>query len=314
MSRWQPTGKKRRARAASDRAALGRAGAHHAALRDAAGRTHLRLYTDPNTGRDFVGLRQPLFAEAWQNELATQVANTSHEALRPAVNLQEVVRVTREAMDATAAMAEGFLAQAPAGALGCKSGCDHCCYQSVGVTPAEALTIQQHLLHSRSAADLEQLRSKVAGARERTRGLSAAERYSPEHPCAFLEDARCSIYEVRPLSCRGMNSLDARECAKDLRDPQARAAFVASGAAGHSYLEPIRAFHAVSAGLQLAFSELFQLDMRPLDLIAAIDELLGSQSAIQDWLEGRPALSVARGGDSSSSVQIRELSGTIVTT
>lgn len=314
MSQWKPTGKKRRARAGSERSAQVSDGAQHAALRDAAGRTHLRLYTDANTGNDFIALRQPLFAEAWQNELTSQVANAGHAALRSSVNLEEVVRVTREAMDATAALAEGFLAQAPVGALGCKPGCDHCCYQSVGVTPAEALTIVQHLQRSRSTAELERLRAKIASARERTRGLTAAERYSPEHPCAFLEGAQCSIYEVRPLSCRGMNSLDAGECAENLRNPVSRAAFVASGSAGHSYLEPIRAFHAVSAGLQLAFSELFHLDMRPLDLIAAIDELLRSQSAIQEWLEGRPALSAARGGDSSSSAQIRELSGTIVTT
>jgi hypothetical protein len=79
-------------------------------------------------------------------------------------------------------------------------------------------------------------------------------------------------------------------------------------------MEPIRAFHAISAGLQLALSELFQLDMRPLDLTAAVHELLASsQNVTQEWLSGKPSLSAARGADSSASVQIRELSGAIVT-
>ena len=36
-------------------------------------------------------------------------------------------------------------------------------------------------------------------------------------------------------------------------------------------MEPIRAFHAVSAGIQLGLAELYRLDMRALDLTAAID-------------------------------------------
>jgi len=95
-----------------------------------------------------------------------------------------------------------------------------------------------------------------------------------------------------------MNSLDAEECRIRLRDAAARAAFLASGAGGRSFMEPIRAFHAISAGLQLSLSELYGLDMRPLELTLALDLLLnGSESAAVDWLHGKPSLEPALGGD-----------------
>ena len=65
-------------------------------------------------------------------------------------------------------------------------------------------------------------------------------------------------------------------------DPEARAAFLAAGVGGRSFMEPIRAFHAVSAGLQLGLSELHGLDMRPLDLTAALDLLLNGPPALPD--------------------------------
>jgi hypothetical protein len=127
----------------------------------------------------------------------------------------------------------------------------------------------------------------VAVLREKSRELSSTERFSPDHPCAFLEGGRCSIYEVRPLSCRGMNSLDATECETRLRDPAARADFVAHGG-GHLFVEPVRAFRAVSAGLQLSLAKLYRLDSRPLDLVIVMDLLLRNGAALSnEWIGGR---------------------------
>ena len=109
-----------------------------------------------------------------------------------------------------------------------------------------------------------------------------------------------------------MNSLDADECRARLRDPEARAAFVESGEGGHSFMEPIRGFHAVSAGMQLALAELYALDMRPLELTAALRLLLNEpQSLVSDWLAGKRSLEAARGGDSTDSPGVQELTGTL---
>jgi hypothetical protein len=165
----------------------------------------------------------------------------------------------------------------------------------VSVTLPEAVAIMGHLHVTLRDEELAQLASRVAEARERTRGLTPDERFSPAYPCPFLSvaDGRCTIYEVRPLTCRGMNSLDAGECARRLRDEDARAAFLASGEGSRSFLEPIQAVHAVSAGLQVALEELYGLDMRPLELTGIMHLLLGaagqpagSVASLAAWLKG----------------------------
>jgi Fe-S-cluster containining protein len=294
--------KERRARADAKR--------NEAVRRGPRGRVHLALFRDPVSGQEGVSLVAPVFAEAWQNDVALGAANTAHALLGGAPTRARTVELARSAMGATSRLADGLLARAPEGAVACKAGCDHCCYQGVGVTPPEAIAIAEHLRSTRSSEELERLTAHLGQEREKTRELSSTERFSPEHPCPFLESARCTIYEARPLSCRGMNSLDADDCATRLRDPDARAAFIATGEGGRSFLEPIRAFHAVSAGLQLSLSELYELDMRPLDLTAAVHLLLTSpDSVVTDWLRGLSPFEAARGSDSSGHAGIHALSG-----
>ena len=280
--------------------------------REPGGRVHLTVHRDPASGEERVTLTAPVFEEAWQNEIATAAAQTVHGTLAREASLEAMVALARNAMDATEKLIDDLLARAPAGTLACRAGCDHCCYQSVGVTPPEALAIFDHLSRTLPDADLERVAAHVAAVRARTRGLSTAERFSPDHPCAFLDvtSGRCTIYEVRPLSCRGMNSLDAGACEKRLRDPEARAEFLAKGAGGRSFREPIRAFHAVSAGLQIAVADLRGLDMRPLDLTGALDLLLNGPATLPDaWMAGESPFEAARGGDGTDAPGADEISG-----
>lgn len=289
----EPTLTERSRKAA--RAARERKQRKERAFRDGAGRVHLALHRDPATGGEHVTLKAPLFEQPWQNELVASAANTTLGVLAHEPTLERVLELTRGAMASTSRLIEGLLARAPKGALACKAGCDHCCHQVVGVTPAEALTIFEHVRQTRSDAELERLRAHVTALDERGRGLSSTERFSPEHPCPFLVAGSCSIYEVRPLSCRGMNSLDAGECESRLRDPAARAEFLARGHGGRCFVEPILAFRAVSAGLQLGLSELYQLDSRPLDLTAAMRLLLeGGSELARVWAAGQKPFEPAR--------------------
>jgi Fe-S-cluster containining protein len=258
-------------------------------FRDAAGRVHLAVHRGAASGRAVFGLRSPLFEERWQDEVATSAVNTAVGVLGQDVTIERVLELTRGAMNSTSRLVLGLLSHAPHGAIACRAGCDHCCHVTVGVTLPEALTIFDHLAQSLSVEALNELKSRIAAFRERTRGLSSAERFSPEYPCVFLAAGRCSIYEVRPFACRGMNSLDATECETRLRDPAARQQFAAQGG-GRLFLEPVRAFRAVSAGLQIGLAELYNLDMRPLELSAAMHLLFESGATrIRAWLSGQNA-------------------------
>jgi Fe-S-cluster containining protein len=272
----------------AERAALERKLRKERAFRDDTGRVHLALHRDPESGRENVTLKAPLYAEAWQNEAVTGTANAVLDVLERAPTLERVVALARRLMASTSRLVAALLSRAPEGSVACKAGCGHCCYQVVAVSPPEALTIFDHLKRLREPAELEALRTRVRELYQRSRGLSSAERFSPEHPCAFLEAGSCSIYEVRPLACRGVNSLDAAECESRLYDPSARAEFLARGHAGRCFVEPLRAFRAVSAGLELGLSELYRLDARALDLTAAMHTLFdGAPSVASAWLAGQ---------------------------
>jgi Fe-S-cluster containining protein len=274
---------------------------------------HLALQRDPVNGQEHLALASPVFRNDWQNDLVAAAANTAYALVRGEPNVERVIELGRNAMAATSRLADGLLARASEGAVACRAGCDHCCYQSVGVTPPEALAILEHLRQTLTAEELTAVGAHVAQVHQQTRGLSAAERFSPAHACAFLTEGSCSIYDVRPLACRGMNSLDADECARRLREPEARRQFLAKGFGGHSYMEPIRAVHAISAGLQILLSEFYNLDMRPLELTAAMHLLFEAPDAVASaWLEGGPSFESARGGDSSYEPGSRELSGALV--
>jgi hypothetical protein len=247
---------------------------------------HLAVQLDAKSGKALVVLEAPLFDEPWQDEVTASAANTVFAVLGDEPTLERVLEVTQRAMDALSLLVTGLLAQAK-GAVACRAGCGDCCHVVVGITAPEALTIFDHLRRSRSARELSLLKARTAEFREQTRGLSSSQRFSPEYPCIFLdEQGCCSIYEVRPFACRGMNSLDATECETRLHDPGARAEFVENGG-GHVFVEPIRAFRAVSAGLQLSLAELYELDLRPLELCAAMQLLLESDGSLAgEWLAG----------------------------
>jgi Fe-S-cluster containining protein len=293
------------------RKALQKRQAQEAAVRrDEQGRAHLQLIRDPETGRSQLKLTAAFFRENWQNEIATVAANAALNTLRDEPDVPHAIELTRSAMHLASEMSEQFLAVMPAGTVACKGGCAHCCHQPVGITAIEAIAIVDRLRQTLSEAELTQVRARVAEAHQKARGSSTAERFSTEQPCPFLKDAQCTIYDVRPLVCRGMNSRDAEACARILRDPVARDEFLANPATGHSFAVPVRASLSISVGLQLALSDLYGLDMRPLDLIAAVQLLLSEGSSIHDaWLSGDAPFESARAPEGGIDARTRVLMG-----
>jgi hypothetical protein len=89
----------------------------------------------------------------------------------------------------------------PAFALGtkkaaCGKGCGWCCHQRVGATAIEVLYIADKL---RQRADTAPL-------------IARLDAWPQGRACALLVDGACSIYDIRPLKCRGLYQVDARWC------------------------------------------------------------------------------------------------------
>lgn len=279
-------------------------------VRDERDRVHLVVLRDAAGRPQRLALSRPLFDDAWQNDLATAAANTAHGVLGGNRTLERTVELARSAMASTSRLAEAAVALSPSRGLACGEGCSHCCFQAVGVSPPEVFAIHEHLHATRTPEELDGVARRIREADGRTRGLSGAERFSPDLPCPFLEDQRCTIYAVRPLACRGANSLDADACERTLRDPEARTELLAGRVSVPRYVEPIRAFHAVAAGLQLSLRELYGLSMAPLELIAALRILFDDPEAtIRRWLAGDDPFGPAQGADISHEPEARALSG-----
>ena len=91
----------------------------------------------------------------------------------------------------------------------CAPGCDFCCYLPVDVLAPEAFRIAVHLQETRSPAELSELVYQLGVHRQHGLGT---------RPCVFLTRGRCSIYEGRPMVCRGYNSLSRERCEAYFRD------------------------------------------------------------------------------------------------
>ena len=85
----------------------------------------------------------------------------------------------------------------------CAPGCFFCCYLPLDVLAPEVFRIAAHLKQTRSPEEFATLVYRLGTHGQHDFGA---------RPCAFLADGRCSIYEVRPMVCRGYNSLSKERC------------------------------------------------------------------------------------------------------
>lgn len=99
--------------------------------------------------------------------------------------------------------------------LACRAGCGNCCIVNVSVLLPEALAIVDYI--EERPAEIPELRVRLDLLWTRIRGVNDDERVSMRQPCIFLDKAEnCSIYPVRPLLCRGVNSTDVEDCKESL--------------------------------------------------------------------------------------------------
>ncbi|MBI1757598.1 MAG: YkgJ family cysteine cluster protein [Fimbriimonas ginsengisoli] len=90
----------------------------------------------------------------------------------------------------------------------CKAGCDACCHRTVPVSLPEAIGIASQV----GKKDDSALRERIKLYRARTAPFRAHEQEA-RVACPLLADGLCTVYDARPLFCRGLSSFDAGACA-----------------------------------------------------------------------------------------------------
>jgi uncharacterized protein len=128
--------------------------------------------------------------------------------------------VTVDALVATATESAQFADEALAivgeeyrPTIACREGCSYCCRKpGVLVTLPEVIRIVALLRETRDAHGLDGLQARVAGYVAQLQGRHFNDPTADSVPCPLLVDDRCSVYDVRPLVCRGFNSTSVEAC------------------------------------------------------------------------------------------------------
>jgi Fe-S-cluster containining protein len=104
-------------------------------------------------------------------------------------------------------------------ALHCKEGCSYCCCKPGVLTSVpELLRILDHVQSVFSADEISALAERARRYASQIEGRSFDDPTDESVPCPLLLDGRCSVYEVRPLVCRGYNSTNVDACRRAHRD------------------------------------------------------------------------------------------------
>ena len=161
----------------------------------------------------------------------------------------------------------------------CRPGCNFCCYNQVELTAPEALLMGHFLAERLDSAGLQLLLARVEKSCRQRAGKTKRQLADRrvEFPCPLLEAGHCLAYEVRPLMCRAMHSLQVEACRQELADPNlSKVEF---------YLHRHLIHVSISQGLVNACLAL-GYQPGPVDLVQAIRQYFSQPGIAQRWLAG----------------------------
>jgi Fe-S-cluster containining protein len=103
--------------------------------------------------------------------------------------------------------------------LACKAGCFWCCYFTVDVRPVEVLRIVDFMQRQLSDQDRTRITAEIATNSAALAALDDDARVRSNTKCPFLHLGRCTIYTVRPQTCRNYHATNAAGCQKAYEEP-----------------------------------------------------------------------------------------------
>ncbi len=118
------------------------------------------------------------------------------------------------------AAADAFKAHFPnPPVLACRAGCDACCHLHVMVPPGVAEAMARHLVTHRPPFELAALKAELQKATDAAQDVPDPSKLHYRCPLLGI-DGLCTVYEVRPLTCRAFTSKSAAACRSLVFDPQ----------------------------------------------------------------------------------------------
>lgn len=104
--------------------------------------------------------------------------------------------------------------------IACKRGCFYCCYLKVDVKAQEAFVIADYVRAAFSAERIEEVKMHARSNWVKIKSMDSAQHSAANLPCPLLKDGACSVYPVRPMTCRQFHAHDVRTCEESYRNPE----------------------------------------------------------------------------------------------
>lgn len=112
------------------------------------------------------------------------------------------------------------IASAPdVGTLACRAGCTWCCHFSVDVRAVEAFGILDFVERTFTAEEKARVYAEIRTNSAALGNLDEIERMGRNVKCPFLSQGRCTIYAVRPQTCRNYHATSVVGCQQSYEDP-----------------------------------------------------------------------------------------------
>jgi Fe-S-cluster containining protein len=229
----------------------------------------------------------PNLLERFFIELGRTIKAAAGETMSARKNPDGLARTVDAAMSAFDDAVKGLERWVPPKEpLDCRAGCSYCCHLTVLTDPLTVLRIGRFVAESFDEAARNRLKARIAERQRRHAGLGQKERRERRDPCPLLEDGRCTVYPVRPLSCRAFNSVDVGACEREIFEG-GKPELV------DSWNIPWLAALAVSEGMATGLIEAGYVDGE-LELTTALAIALEWPNAAERWLAGEPIFTRAR--------------------
>lgn len=166
--------------------------------------------------------------------------------------------------------------------LDCKAGCCFCCYYQVDISIPETLVIAGFIKESWSADEIETLINRLVETREKLKQFADDDnhlrRTYAKIPCPLLQVDKglCSVYDMRPITCRGHFSADVGKCESSLERETA--------------IPNILDIALMDSGILIGLTKALLdngLECHPVDLTAGLYIALTTSDVIENWLKGQ---------------------------
>ena len=166
--------------------------------------------------------------------------------------------------------------------LVCRQGCSLCCSLRVDVLAHEVFPIARHIRSHFTPDESTRLLDRLAQHAHTVAALTPFEHATTNLPCPMLQEGSCTVYAVRPHSCRRHHSQDLAACQYTFDHPTD----LQTPAAHHRDL-----YHALSAAMQQNFEAYAEagFDCTVYELGSAVHEALTDPESWTAWRERQNA-------------------------